>query len=474
MRPMPLADLVRPLTRISERAFLAILLAVFAALSVQYTAKALEVRDGRQDRSAILRWREQLLQLDAGENIYERFGYPNPPIMALMLRPLADLPPLVGALTWFYLKVAMALAAFAMTFRLSEDPGRPFPAWAKAVTVLVSIRPILGDLTHGNVNLFILFLVVAALSSYRRGWDVTAGVVLALGVACKVTPALFVIYFAWKGAWRVLGGVALGLGLFVIVVPAAVLGWQANAEMLASWVDHMATPFLVGGFVTTEHQNQSLPGLIHRLLTARPSFSEYDGVGYSPTEYHNVVALDPLTAAWIVKGCLVVFGGVGVWCCRTPTRPRASSALAAEYALVVLGMLMFSERTWKHHCVTLLLPSAVICYAAAVAPIASRLRTFCVGSMVAAQAAFWATSTGLLADSWAKLAQVYGGFTCGFAILAGAVVVVLRRGARPDCPRDDAGPSLTMFRPPTFGNGASRPANDHRRLAPRVRPARSD
>src|SRR5205823_9373555 len=176
----------------------ALLLAVFAAVSVQYTIKTLDLRDGKQDRSAILRWREQLLLLDGGENIYATHNYPNPPIMALLLRPLADLPPLAGALVWYYLKVGMAVAALAMTFRLVEEPGRPFPAWAKALTVLLSLRPILGDLSHGNVNLFILFLVVAALYAFHRGRDWTAGLALALAIACKITPALFVPYFLWK------------------------------------------------------------------------------------------------------------------------------------------------------------------------------------------------------------------------------------------------------------------------------------
>jgi hypothetical protein len=149
---MPPTDPVRRFPRISERGFLAALLVLFAAVSIQYTIKTLDVRDGKQDRSAILRWREQLLRLDGGENIYVSKNYPNPPIMALLLRPLADLPPLAGALVWYYLKVGMALAAFALTFRLAEEPGRPFPSWAKALTVLLSLRPILSDLTHGNVT----------------------------------------------------------------------------------------------------------------------------------------------------------------------------------------------------------------------------------------------------------------------------------------------------------------------------------
>ena len=40
------------------------------------------------------------------------------------------------------------------------------------------------------MNLFILFLVIAGLALFRSGRDIGAGLVLALAIACKVTPAL--------------------------------------------------------------------------------------------------------------------------------------------------------------------------------------------------------------------------------------------------------------------------------------------
>jgi alpha-1,2-mannosyltransferase len=470
---MPLADLVHRLSRVSERGYLALLLAGFAAVSVQYTIKALDERSGRQDRSAILRWRDQLLRLDGGENIYERDRYPNPPIMALLLRPLADLPPLAGALAWYYLKVGMVLAAFAMTFRLVEESGSLFPAWAKALTVMVSLRPIVGDLTHGNVNLFILFVVVCALAAFRRGWDFTAGVILALAVACKITPALFIAYFAWKRAWTLLAGVVLGLGLFVVVIPSAVLGWQANAELLASWAHQMVVPFLAGGAITSEHQNQSLPGLFARLLTASPSFSDYDGSGYVPTQFHNLASLSTRGTAWVIKGTIALLTIAGAWCCRTPLRPRARAALAAEYAVVLLGMLLFSERTWKHHCVTLVVPFAVICYAASRR--AGPGRAYLLGTLLAVQALFATTSTGLLPDSWAKLAQVYGAYTAGFVLLAAASAFVIGRHREGNCPPVDSLANLTMFRSLIrAGESAPRRAHDILRPAARVRASRSE
>jgi alpha-1,2-mannosyltransferase len=190
----------------------------------------------------------------------------------------------------------------------------------------------------------------------------------------------------------------------------------------------MVTPFLIGGKVTSEHSNQSLLGLIHRLLTVSPSFSIFVDDVYTPTEYHNFLSIGPAGAGWVVRGCMATFSAIGIWCCRTPTRPRASAALAAEYALVVLGMLLFSERTWKHHSVTLVLPFGVLCYHIASGRAGRQMRAYLIGTLVAVEAALATTSTGLLPDSWAKLAQVYGAFTMGFVLLAAALVAVLRWG----------------------------------------------
>src|SRR5262249_55587439 len=146
----------------------------------------------------------------------------------------------------------------------------------------------------------------------------------------------------------------------------AVLGWHDNAQQFESWFRQMVLPYVVGGVVTSEHNNQSLPGLVFRLATESPSFSTYVNDVYTPLEYHNFVNVGPGAAKWLVKGAMGVFALAAVWACRTPTRPREGWRLPAEFALVLLGMLLFCERTWKHHCVTLLLPFAVLCYHLAV------------------------------------------------------------------------------------------------------------
>ena len=68
--------------------------------------------------------------------------------------------------------------------------------------------------------------------------------------------------------------------------------------------------------------------------------------------------------------------------CRAPRTERQGWRFAAECGLIVLGMLLFSERTWKHHAVTLLIPAAALAYAATL-DLPRRLRGFVVGSLVA-------------------------------------------------------------------------------------------
>src|ERR1700682_4808498 len=93
LQAIPITDAMDPLKRmttIRQRWFVAGLLAFFVLLSIQYSYKAVA------GRSAFVRWRSQIEQLD-DVDIYQRFNYPNPPIMALMLEWLVRMPPLTGS-----------------------------------------------------------------------------------------------------------------------------------------------------------------------------------------------------------------------------------------------------------------------------------------------------------------------------------------------------------------------------------------
>jgi hypothetical protein len=212
----------------------------------------------------------------------------------------------------------------------------------------------------------------------------------------------------------------------------------------------MVDPYVVGGFVTTEHPNQSLPGVVFRLGTHSPSFLAYDNNQPIAVAYHNFAALEPRQARWIVQGCMALFAGLVVWTCRTPTTPRYGWRLAAEFSLVLVGMLLFSERTWKHHCVTLLVPFAVVCYYLATERPLPVLRGYLLGTLTVVALLMATTSTSIL-EGTAKLAQVYGAYVWAYVLLVAALVVLLRRpeDRRATALLEDSGPQATASSPPS-------------------------
>ena len=425
----------------ANRNFLVGLVIVFVAFSIPYSMKVLKPRNGDFNQSAILRWADQIQAMEEGENIHRTRNYPNPPIMPILLWPISELAqhsPLAAALVWYYLKVFMAIVCFGMVFRMIEDSGIHFPIWAKALAVGLSLRPILGDLSHGNINIFILLLVVSSLYSFHRGRDVLAGILLALAITAKVTPALFVGYFLWKQGWKVLAGTAIGLLLFFEIIPGCILGFEANHNAVFAWYEGMIKPFLIGGVVTPEYANQSLPGILARLLTHAPSASIYVNDIYTPTEYNNLMNLDPAIVKRIVQGCMAIFALVVIWRCRTPIRPRSGATdraaivairkdwrLVAEFGLITLGMLAFSERTWKHHCVTLMIPIAVLCFALREKP-----RLLPIICLTIAMIAITSTATGGLLDDLGRASQVYGAYLPAYLALGAGCVWLMGRPAK--------------------------------------------
>lgn len=398
-----------------------------------------------EDRSAFNRWREQVRGLAGGEDVYERYEYPNPPIMGLILYPISLLPRFsvggaifdLGALTWYLLKVAMAALSILWVVRCVSADGPPFPFWGFVLTLALSLAPILGDLQHGNVNILILFLVIYTVHELGRGNGVRAGLGLALAITCKVTPALFLPYLLWRRAWKPLAATAVGLVLFFVAVPAVFLGFAHTLALTSSWFDTMIVPFAMRGEVTTGAKNQSVPGLVYRMLTASPSVPEEDG---QQAEYYNLASLSPSTAQWIVKALGAAFLGLLVWTCRNPGRPRSRFILAAEAAIVVIGMLLFSERTWKHHAVTLLLPFGVLCYALTALNEDKPHRRQLMGILIAAATlmtctspTLWAVLTG--SKRGAFIVEIYGAYVWAYlALLYGVVLVARKAHAREEKP----------------------------------------
>src|SRR5258708_27008165 len=103
---------------------------LFAIVAGQYCAKVLTPRKDGPTQSAVLRWADQFKNLEEGENLQGKYNFPNAPILPQLMTPIFKLiavSPVAGALTWFFLKLGMAILCLIWAFRLVGSPGRPFP-----------------------------------------------------------------------------------------------------------------------------------------------------------------------------------------------------------------------------------------------------------------------------------------------------------------------------------------------------------
>jgi hypothetical protein len=404
---------LRRLERLSNWFFWTLWATIILIAAAFYYEKAAD------HRSAFVRWRPQVLQFWAGVNIYDRMLFPNPPIMPITLHPLMVLPTVTGAMCWFAIKVVLTTAALVMCLGIVKPKGQPYPPMFRSLVLLLSLRPILGDLHHGNNNLLIMFLIVAMFCAWRSGYDIVAGLLLALATSYKVTPALFFLYFAYKRSWRTVGWGILGMGIFLLIVPSLVVGTEFNAECFRMWWSRMVTPFVVKGATSSQENNQSMFGVFSRLLTyLTPGQGRYD-----THLVLNVLSLPPWLVSYLIKAvalCLVALLAV---LCRTRTTDRRDPRILGEIALVVLTMLFVSERSWKHHYVTVLLPYTYLMYEFFSPRVSPRGRALLVGSMALSFSLMAAASAdlgGLFAEGQGhEIAQGYGSFLwAGFVLYA--------------------------------------------------------
>ncbi len=289
----------------------------------------------------------------AGEDplgVTSRRGWPYvyPPTLAVGLLPLTPLPQRAAAAVWFLISLAAFVAGALATRRALGRQG-PF-AWRQdGVPLLLVFFPTASALLRGQVGPLLLGLAGAAALCLVRRRDLTAGLLLALAAAIKLTPAWVLIGLraaprcragavSGPGAAGRGGGVAggaLGLVVFLVLVPLPFLGPSGTAQALEHFSRRMVLrPLLHPGDpdVTAKGvhvgNNQSLTSQVIRRL---------------PTGHSGRAALLALIAAGGLASLVV--------CARAG--PPAGAGVTAV-GLLLAAPLLVAPVAWHHHHVLLL------------------------------------------------------------------------------------------------------------------------
>ncbi|HEX9649760.1 MAG TPA: glycosyltransferase family 87 protein [Cyclobacteriaceae bacterium] len=302
-------------------------------------------------------------------NIYKEYAFEStsigkyPPFFGLVYAPVAIFPLVIGASIWFWFSIVLVVYAgksVAMgVSRLSGETGQVNPLLWSIPLALGSIQ-IITNLETAQVNILIFSLVAFAIARFADKKDVQAGLLLGMATAIKLTPGLFVVYFAYKGAWRVVLWAAIGGAICWFMVLPVVMGFTYYYDVMQSWV------MMVGSFVSDgasaegiagfRHTNQSLSAAFHRFFTETPAGGGIENF------YINIVRIPHETAGIIVKSLNVAILIVLAWICRTPLGDRKDPRLPLELSLVMIATLFLSPISWINHYVVMILAFGAAVY----------------------------------------------------------------------------------------------------------------
>ena len=325
-----------------------------------------------------------------------------PPFAALLFAPWQRTFSTVGSVqtVWTMCNLAVLVGVLVLSVRLVKPSLSKVARWRLALALslpVLLLNPVLITIGFGQVNLFVMLLVMWDLLSERRigKRQIPLGAATGLAAAVKLTPLLFVPYLLLTRRWR--GAVICTMTFMACEVATFVLSPTSSR---AFWTKAIFRPGRAGDLSIVDNQNM---------------WSVLDR--FAHTVLPSAVML-PL---------LVATASVGLWLAAEAHRrssPLFGVLIAAATCLIV------SPISWIHHMVWVV--PAILWLALA----ADRPRW---GRQVAAMAAvlFWSAPVWWVpyrntSDLHLNSLQLIAGDSFFFAMLlfvVGAAVLVLRRRA---------------------------------------------
>lgn len=244
-----------------------------------------------------------------GPPLDPRLPFTYPPIAAVWFSGLSVVPeglhnPLFVASGFVVLTVVCVAVAGKVR------PGLKWTVGPLAAIAALALDPVWMTYGYGQVNLFLLGLVVidCLLVTDRR----RRGVLVGVAAAIKLTPAVFVLYFLVKRDWR---AAITSMATFAALVVAGFLA--APKDSVQYWFHSLLNPDRIGDISLST--NQSIKGLLRDLGLA-PGIE---------------------TLLWAVLAAVAV--AVAVFVAR-----RTRDDLVALFAIAAAGLLA-SPVSWLHH-----------------------------------------------------------------------------------------------------------------------------
>lgn len=305
--------------------------------------------------------------------------YAYPPLLAILMAPLADpprsadregyIPYEVSIGLWYVLTLVMGLAGVHILAKALEDTSpdpsvREQPAfcrrwWALRVVPVLIMLPAIGQSqARGQVGLLIAILLCCAAASLLRGRRFRAGIWLAAAISIKLIPAFLLFLPAWRRDWRMLTGSLTGLALGIVIIPVAAMGPVRTLDAYRAFYNEVIVAGVTGdtknvrgreltGIASTDSSSPMV--VIHNIL--------------HPVKVNRPTTASPITRAahWMIGIALTAvtlfaagWKGSGRLSGKIETTPREIVFFGA-----LLLIMLISSPVFHTHYVSMAIPLVV-------------------------------------------------------------------------------------------------------------------
>lgn len=274
---------------------------------------------------------DALFQTPIGLNL--PFTYP--PLAAVAFSPFAwlHMPAASVAITLLTL-VLLVVSTMVLLTSLdawASSQALPGPAWLRRTWLAVAIvapaalwlEPISSNFAFGQINVVLMTLVIVDCFPRRTPWP--RGLALGLGIALKLTPAVFLLFFLLRRDNR---AALTALASFVV---ATLLGFVlAGRDSWEYWTHTLGDTERIGAAALNTDQN--IAGALARLP----------------------LAADARFLLWVAGSLLVL--AATIWAMRRVL--RAGEPSLAVICVALFGLVV-SPVSWSHHWVWML-PTVIV------------------------------------------------------------------------------------------------------------------
>lgn len=240
----------------------------------------------------------------------------------------------LNAISWFCIwGIAVVLARIFFLarrhFGVAHENGAALEAGfaALAFAITLTFYPVVRGYYLGQIQVWIDLLIALVVWAWLEDRRKTAGAFLSLICVIKPTLALVVVWGALRRQWDFLKGFAIPMTGFAAIA-LFVFGWENHLDYLRvlAYISQQGEIF---------HPNQSMNGLLHRLL----------GNGNSlEWERDVLMTYNPwVHAGTVVSTLALMFAGLFA------PRSTASRAGPLELAIIIVCATLASPTVWTHH-----------------------------------------------------------------------------------------------------------------------------